>query len=172
MVKYSEKDKRNAVNLIKEKHYSIRETAKELNICKSSIGRWWRSYDVHGEESFSFKRKVYSGEFKLEVVKYMQRTKLPVEHVSTMFKIPASTTILNWENIYIEKGEAGLLLKNQKKLEGTYMNSDNKKECNISKDKDALIKENKTLRAENAYLKKSIALRRETRKSKVEKRQR
>ncbi|WIV11936.1 helix-turn-helix domain-containing protein [Proteiniborus sp. MB09-C3] len=175
MSKYNKKDKIKAIRLIQNENYSIRAVSKELGISKSTIARWWNSYDIHGEASFSMNPRKYTGEFKIEVVKYMHNNHLSLDQVSALFGIPGTTTVQNWERIYNEEGEVGLLTERRGRSQKQGMKKD-KNEINMdSLDKateDKLILEIKKLKAEVAYLKKSIALKEEKMSLKTKKKHR
>lgn len=62
------------------------------------------------------KHKVYDELFKVHAVKYMQETGLNVYEASANLGIPHHTTLKSWQNIYIKKGERGLLGSNPNPL--------------------------------------------------------
>lgn len=175
MFKYNEKDKREVINLIEKENYSIRAAAKKLGISKSVVMRWWQAYEIHGEASFSMKSRKYTSEFKLEVVKYMHDNYLSPAEASAMFGIPGSSTVFHWERIYSEGGEKCLLAERPGRSRKGVMKMDkDNSEVNLSdeKSKENLILEIKKLKAEVAYLKKSIALKEERMSLKAKKKHR
>jgi transposase len=126
--------------------------------------RWWQRYEIHGEASFSMKPKKYTGEFKIEVVKYMHDNHFSLEEASAIFGILGSSTLFNWERIYFKEGEKGLLVDRPGRLRKEVMKKD-KIESEINslnkKSKENLILQVQHLKAEVDYLKKSIALKEE-----------
>ena len=100
MIKFDLKLKKKFVALMESNKYSINTAANELGISVSSGKRWWKMYQLHGDEGLSMKSGTYSGEFKLHVVKYMHKNHLSVREESAMFGIPSHATLLKWEQIY------------------------------------------------------------------------
>jgi transposase-like protein len=104
------------------------------------------------------KRRVYTPEFKIAVVKTMREQHLGYKEVGRMFEIATSphygdTAIKRWERIYLKEGEAGLM---EIKRGGNKGGSRPKKlKPEVEED---LIAENQRLRAEVEYLKKLDAL--------------
>ncbi|MDR0903403.1 MAG: helix-turn-helix domain-containing protein [Ruminococcus sp.] len=107
------------------------------------------------------KNKVYSPEFKIAVVKALRERQLTYRFAAEEFEISANahngmTTVKNWERIYLEEGEAGLM---EEKRGGKGAGGRPKKlKPEVEED---LIAEVQRLRAENEYLKKLDALVRE-----------
>lgn len=174
MTKYNLELKKKFVKLMKFKKYSISAASNELGISISVGKRWWKMYQIHGNEGLSMKSGKYSGEFKVHVIEYMYKNCLSVSEASAMFGIPSDATLLKWERKYSLEGQSGLLLERR----GRPRKSDMEKEkpeleynTNNSETKDDLILEVKRLKAEVAYLKKSIALKEEKRSLKTKKKQ-
>lgn len=175
MTKYNLELKKKFVELIESNQYSIGAVSNELGISVSMGRRWWKMYQTHGLEGLSMKSGKYSGEFKVHVVKYMYENHLSVKEASAMFGIPSDTTLLRWECIYASEGESGFMLEKRGRPRKNDMEKEKTEiECNPnnSETKDDLILEVKRLRAEVAYLKKSIALKEEKRSLQTKKNQR
>lgn len=157
MTKYKASTKKQLVELVTKKNYSIGNAAKELGISRSLAGRWIQMYEHHGYEGLVVKSGSYTGKFKIDAVEYMHANNLSIREASAMFGIPDHSTLLNWERTYYEKGAEGLLKDNRgrprknmnKKAKGTKIPKETKED---------LIEEVQRLRAENAYLKKLQAL--------------
>ena len=173
MIKFDLELKKKFVALMESNKYSINTTANELGISVSSGKRWWRMYQLHGDEGLSMKSRTYSGEFKRHVVKYMHENHLSVREASAMFDIPSHATLLKWKQIYTMEGESVLLIENRGRPRKYDMKKDKIKledNSNNNHTKEDLILEVKRLRAEVAYLKKSIALKEEKRSLQTKKR--
>lgn len=175
MTKYNIELKKKFIELMEYNNYSIGTASKELGISVSMGKRWWKMYQAHGYEGLSMKSGKYSGEFKVHVVKYMHENHLSVNEASAMFGIPSDSTLFKWDCIYTMKGESGLLVEKRGRPRKNDMEKEKPKlECNSnnSETKDDLMLEVKRLRAEVAYLKKSIALKEEKRILQTKKKQR
>lgn len=161
MTKYSLETKIRFIELMKTNKYSIGTAADSVNASNSVAERWWKMYSIHGLEGLSMKSGNYDGKFKIHVIKYMHENHLSVNEASAIFGIPSDATLLKWERIYYEQGEEGLLLERRGRPKEVNMksNSKNAKPKKLDKNMEAdLINEIQRLRAEVAYLKKSIAL--------------
>ena len=89
----------------------------------------------------------YDGNFKENVLKYMEDNQLSFLETAMRFNIPKDTTIASWYHKYKEKGT--LRLPDKRIM---------KKKTYNDKKLEQLEKENEYLKAENAYLKKLRAL--------------
>jgi len=112
------------------------------------------------------KNKVYTGEFKIEVVEYMQKHGLSGESAAKQFGIKSHTQPENWLHIYLEEGAEGLLIERRGRGKGGKRGRPRKLGAKVEED---LHDEVMRLRMENEYLKKFNALVREKEKSAREK---
>lgn len=82
------------------------------------------------------------------MVEYMHEDLLSGSEAAILFNIPSSTTISQWEAIYLREGPAGLYLKPKER-------SKNMKDklAPETRDKETLAEENRRLRMEVEYLK-------------------
>lgn len=174
MTKFNLDVKRKFIELIKSNKHSIRTAAMELGVSKSTGDRWWQMYQLHGDEGLSMDSGKYTGEFKIHVVKYMHEKHLSLSEASAMFRIPSTSTLLKWECIYNAEGESGLLIEKRGRLRKNDMKIEKSKleDTLDSKTNEDLILEVKKLKAEVAYLKKSIALKEEKKNLQAKKSQR
>jgi len=155
-MKYSFEEKLKIVLTVLEKHQSIKSLSKETGIAKKSIRHWLAFYKEYGEKGLLVKKEktVYSGEFKLSVLRYMHENHLSCLETAVKFGITHDATIYRWQSIYNERDVSGLFQEEQKELKEKYISQGNPEE----QSKEDLIAENLYLRAENAYLKKLDAL--------------
>lgn len=159
MTKFNEEIKKKFIELMESNKHSTVSAAKELGISRSVGKRWWKMYSNHGYEGLIMKSGSYSGEFKLNAVKYMHNNNLSINEASARLGIPSNATLLMWERIYYEEGDEGLLIEKRGRPKKSMNKNSMKTPKNISKEREEdLIAEVQRLRAENAYLKKYNAL--------------
>ena len=141
--------------------------SKKYGIAYSQLRRWVHLYEQHGAEVFSKSTGTYSGEFKVHVVKYMQKNGMSLVEAANYFGIPGDHTVPKWERIYYEEGPDALLEERRgRKNMGKKNISKPKKNVNENED---LLAEVQRLRMENEYLKKLNALVLEREKSEQKK---
>ena len=173
MTKFNEEIKKKFIELMKSNKHSISSAAKEIGISNSVGKRCWKMYSIHGYEGLIMKSGNYSGEFKINAVKYMRENNLSIQEASAKLGIPSHTTLLKWERIYYEEGEEGLLVEKRGRPNKPMSKNTTKTPKNSSKEKEEdLIAEVQRLRAENAYLKKYNALVQEKQRLQAKKKQR
>lgn len=100
----------------------------------------------------------YDVDFKLKVIKAIDKKSLTLEEACRMFDVPGSSIILNWQRNFAERGISGLHRKQYSRAEP--MESKKNKKANpkpLTREEELLL-ENRSLRAENALLKKLQAL--------------
>ena len=160
MSKYSYEKKVEAVLRVIDDGMSYKESSKILGCSKSCVIEWVKKYEKYGFSGLLIKNNKYSFDFKIYVIKYMEKNGLSSREAAITFSIPSHSTILEWKKIYLEKGEEGFY-NTKPKLD---MKIKNKR--NEDKTKEDLEKELEYLRTENAYLKKLQALIQEKKKVK------
>lgn len=143
---------------------------KKYNIPDYSvIIKWVKRYSVHGEKGLSKNFKAsYDGNFKLNVIEFMQENHLSASETGAKFNI-GHDVVLKWERIYYEEGILGLNKKRRgRPNKSENMTTKSHEEISNKMDND-LMKELEYLRMENAYLKKLNALVQERTKPKQKK---
>lgn len=172
MTKFNGETKKKLIELMESNKHSVSSASKEIGVSVSIGKRWWKMYTEHGLEGLIMKSGTYCGDFKVNAVKYMHDNKLSLNETSAMFGIPGVSTLLKWERIYYEEGEAGLLheRRGRPNKDMTKKSKDPKKKLEKQVEED-LIAEVERLRAENAYLKKYNALIQEKRDLQAKKKQ-
>ena len=103
------------------------------------------------------KNKVYSAEFKINVIMDVRENHLGYNEAERKYSLPHSR-IQKWERIYLEEGAEGLMKERRgraSKVNGIAKGRPPKLDKKIEED---LIAENQRLRMENEYLKKLSAL--------------
>ena len=94
------------------------------------------------------KNETYSVEKKIEIIKYYRKNG-PIQ-TEKKYNISASR-FYKWERIWVEEGDEGLALDRRERSKSPKLKKD------VNKDKD-LLEENKCLRMEIDYLKKTRRL--------------
>lgn len=165
MAKYTKEFK---LKIVREYHEGIlgyRRLAMKYDVPdKAQVRRWVRAYKEFGEEGLKNRttRKVYPVQFKLDVLKFRQRTGASYADTATAFNMTSSTIIAGWNKTFVEKGVEGLLPKSRGRSSMSKKSKKNQFKDNedktMSKMK-VLEEENELLRLENAYLKKLKAFR-------------
>lgn len=155
--KYSVKLKQKVVNYVLKGH-SFRQAAVVFDVCKSSIWKWVKLYEQHGVDGLKikkYKHNKYDGDFRIHVIEYMHENILSYAETAALFNIPSSSTVSQWDRIYLKDGPDGLYSVQKKR--------DNPMKENLPKtpetrDNETLAEENRRLRIEVEYLKKLNAL--------------
>jgi transposase len=162
MRKYTYEQRLKAVLDVVEKYMSCRTVAKQLGCGKSVVHRWVQQYEQHGTGGLIQKLGTYTGEFKIDVVEYMQENHLSISQAAVVFGIPSDTTVGKWVRIYYEEGPQALYRENRGQKDNMPSNKSKKEKMNKEKSnpelQEDLLAEIERLRMENAYLKKLNAL--------------
>jgi transposase len=157
-VKYDYAFKLECVELVLKKHYSDGYVSKLKQIPRWNIRKWVSFYKTYGEIGlFPRMNQSYSTEFKLKVVKAIEKESLSLMRAGVRFNIPNISIILKWKKDFANFGIEGL----QPKQKGRPISmSDKRKKSKSDKPltKEELLKENERLRCENELLKKLQAL--------------
>ncbi|MGK7380056.1 helix-turn-helix domain-containing protein [Planococcus sp. 1R117A] len=162
MSKYSEEFKMNLVNEYLDGFLGYKRLAKKHGVSShSQIIRWVRAYQAFGTEGLRKKRKhrVYSVQFKLDVLHFMKRTGASYQDTAVEFQLHNPSLIANWHRRFLAQGEDGLNEQAKgrppmsKKPRNKPENNPSKPNGTMSREQQ-LERENELLRLEVAYLKK------------------
>ena len=158
MSKYSTDFKLKVVNYCIEEHYGYRKAANHFNIpSRVTIQKWVRKYKEHGISGLTKNPKTtYSGDFKINVIKYMYDNHLSCFETAIHFNLAGSERVEKWERIYYEKGPESLYGEQRGRIKNM-SSKPRKKKFSEDNEKD-LLAEVQQLRMENEYLKKLNAL--------------
>ena len=157
MLKYSKKEKLEAVLRVVDQGMTTVESGKILGASPSQIQGWVARYQGFGLEGLIMKQGSYNGNFKLSVIKYMHDNHCSLNHTAAKFGIPSDVTVGIWERIYYEEGPEGLF--KERRGRPKKMKENNPKKPKLKKEiEEDLIAEVQRLRMGNAYLKKLNAL--------------
>jgi len=115
MAKFSYEQKLEAVLKVTKEQMSRRGAAKLLGVSKTMVNRWVDSYEQFGEAGLRHQRQKYGGQFKVDVVEYMQSNHLSLSETAAKFGIPGESTIREWENIFDKEGAQALFRDNRER---------------------------------------------------------
>lgn len=124
---------------------------------KSPIQKWVNSFQAFGEDGLRRKKskKVYSVQFKLDVLNFRKQTGSSFQETAIAFNINQSSMIAIWHGIFLKEGIEGLepKTKGRPSMPKEIKSNQPKKEKDI--DREALLeREIELLRLEVSYLKK------------------
>jgi transposase len=159
MAKYSEKFKHLVVKEYQEGGLGYDMLAYKHGMTSSSpIKRWVKLYEKFGIEGLMRKRqkRIYSVQFKLDVLRFMERTGSSETDTALHFGLMNPPIISSWKRVFREGGAEAL-----EKPKGRPPMSDKAKKRQNKQDDEKemtyeqkLERENELLRLENEYLKK------------------
>lgn len=157
--KYSDQQRLEAALDVLEKGVSLREVARRLGTDHKNVRRWVAFYEQYGAKGIvSKKEAIYSGDFKLTVVRYMRENHLSLFEAAVKFGISNESVVLAWNRLYESEGAPALYRDNRGKMKKSRKYKQSTGAKSVKSDKDSLLEELEYLRAENAYLKKLRAL--------------
>jgi transposase-like protein len=155
MTKYSLETKLAAVNAYLDGVESFKATAQKYNVSTTMLKKWVAKYREHGLAAFQETYTKYSVEFKMDVINYINEMGASIEEATTVFNIPDSGTVWNWNHLFETQGFDAL--QPNKKGRPSMKKGTNKTQP-AKGSQEALLAEIERLRMENAYLKKLNAL--------------
>jgi transposase-like protein len=156
MAKFTEKQKLDAVLSYLSGKLSYRSVANQIGVDRMSVRKWVALYKEHGSEGLLNRGcTIYSKEFKLDVLEYLNTTGASLLETAASFNIPSPYTVSRWKKQLVEKKIDAPL--NIRKGCLSMKKDTNIKQLNLTTE-EALRAENERLRMENAYLKKLNAL--------------
>jgi transposase len=159
-VKYDYAFKLECVKLVLEKHYSCNYVSIDKGIERSSLRKWIGFYKHYGSIGLlPRKNQSYSVNYKLKVLKAIDKDLLSLRETSIKFNIPDTGIIVKWKKDFANFGLEGI----QPKTRGRPKSMNNNKRKKRKSDKpltreEELLLENEALRCENELLKKLQAL--------------
>lgn len=157
---YSPELRLEIVKLYLQANESIKSLSEIYKVSKTEIQKWIARYRENGEEELSAVHGTYTGDFKLHVIEYIEKTGASNRYAAAKFNIPSPTTVRNWVLLYRKCGKKVLYEERRGIKTGMY-----KKKVKKTKEYDKsaintqeLLEELAELRMENEYLKKLNAL--------------
>ncbi|QHS23251.1 transposase [Virgibacillus sp. MSP4-1] len=160
MAKYSEKFKLMIVKEYQEGKLGYRRLAKKYGMNDTKLmRRWIKVYEQFGANGLMSKRhkETYSVQFKLNVIRFMERTGSSELETALQFGLTSPPLISSWKKAFLEGG-AGALEKPKGRRQSMSDKAENRrKQPKEEKDvthEQKLERENELLRLEVEYLKK------------------
>lgn len=164
--KFSVQEKLSALKSILAGRESCASAAKKIGSKGNTVQRWLIVYNKYGVAGLSMRPGVYSGDFKVIVVRYLLKNRLSLAQTAIYFGIPNDSVVYCWLKIYQRTGISGLLKGQAKGRKKTAILKKTERKVRKTNSVSAdsadhiavLQKEVEYLRAENAFLKKLEAL--------------
>lgn len=155
MSKYNEDLKLKVVKYVLEQNHSCHQASLKFSVSKSRVEVWVRKYNCHGIVGLVKNSTKYTGDFKLNVLKYMHENHLSLIETSIKFNLSDTGAVSKWERLYYEEGPKALFEERRGRKNMSSKPIKNKLSKDVEED---LVDEIQRLRIENAYLKKLNAL--------------
>lgn len=144
-----------------EEGNSTNKAAKKFEVGHGLVEKWVSAYKYHGLDGILLKSdhpNKYDGDFKVEVVEYIQEHNLSNRKAAAMFGIPSTSTIVAWKQKYLIEGAEALRKDNRKKEITKAQLKKQQSLANAQEREKELQARIKYLEMENEYLKKLNAL--------------
>ncbi|QTD91557.1 IS3 family transposase [Burkholderia anthina] len=158
MAKYDERFRRQVVQEYLVGSASTRMLAKRHGVGRTVIRRWIASYQEHGVAGLRRKVGCYDAQFKLSVLRRMQRDGLSYSQVAVLFDIRSVGHVSTWERLYHEGGIDALSPRRRgrsRKMTTSLPPKPTEAGAPDERPREELLKEIEYLRAEVAYPKKA-----------------
>ncbi|MFV8376629.1 transposase [Flavobacterium sp. LB1P71] len=111
-VKYDYEFKLECIKLVLEKHYSCNYVSIEKGLERSNLRKWIGFYKEYGAIGLlPRKNQSYSLDFKLEVLKAIDKESLSLRASSVKFNIPDTSIIVKWKKDFANFGLVALQAK-------------------------------------------------------------
>jgi transposase len=140
---------------------SVKTVAKENGFQASNLELWLAFYETYGKAGIKARGyQKYDVSFKLKVLKAIWSEDLSLRAAAVRFNIPSESVIINWQKLFNEQGEMGLISKPKGrplKMKEPIKRKRRKSAKPLTREEE-LLQENEYLRAENELLKKLQAL--------------
>ena len=159
-VKYNYAFKLECVELVLKQHFTDGYVSKLKQIPRWNIRKWVSFYKAYGEIGLLPRiNQSYSAEFKLKVLKAIEKESLSLMATGIRFNIPNIAIILKWKKDFTNFGLEGLRPKQRGRptTMSNFKTQKRKSDKPLTREEELLI-ENERLRCENELLKKLQAL--------------
>ena len=160
-IKYDYKFRLQCVEAVVKSNRPATVVAEEHGIRHSNLRLWIGFFEQYGKEGLKERKyQHYDTSFKHLVIQTIDKELLSLQEACVKFDIPATSTIMSWQEAYKSNGYQGLINKPKgrpPKMKPPIKRKARKSSKPLTRE-DELLKENEYLRAENALLKKLQAL--------------
>jgi transposase len=159
-VKYDYAFKLECVELVLQDHYSSESVSKQKGLHESNIRKWVNLYQTFGTAGLLPRaNQHYSIDFKLKVLKAIEKESLSLRESRLRFNIPTDSIIIKWQKDFAKFGHQGLQAKpkGRPKSMSNFKRKKRKSDKPLTREEELLL-ENEALRCELDYLKKLQAL--------------
>lgn len=157
-VKYDYEFKLHCVKEVLNKRRSITSVSSEKGLHQSNLYKWIMFYQKDGNKGLIPRQnQSYSSEFKLKVLRAIEKDYLSLNQACLIFNIPTDSILIKWQRDYKEFGTPGLENKHRGRPKIMIKRKKRKTDKPLTREQE-LLQENELLRAENALLKKLQAL--------------
>ena len=158
MSKYSPQFKHQVVNEYLNGNVTYTYLTQKYQISSSKqVQEWVRQYKLFGKKGLERKqRQDYTGEFKLNVLKYMKTTGASYSTPANHFGISDIGTIANWNTKFLRDG-VGAFFRAKGRPQHPMTKVKHSQQPKVLTREQQLEEENKLLRIEIEYLKKCHA---------------
>lgn len=131
----------------------------QLGIDRTDLQKWISYYKEYGADGLTPRTSnvSYSKEFKLQVVRSINKKGLSFKEASLKYNIPAHSTVSKWHLIYEIEGVKGLEKDGRGRGRSMKKKFQKPTKRSLSREEE-LLQENESLKAELALLKKLHAL--------------
>ena len=163
MIKYTEKQRLDAVAAYEKGSGGLKATAEAQGVNVASLRKWIALFRARGESGVATKKRgSYDLEFKLAVVQRMQDEGISARQAAAQFDVRRFDQVAEWSRLYAEHGPEGL--RPGRNRDQSRMNkkpigpNDAAAPGDDQRSREELLRDLQQLRMENAYLKKAHAL--------------
>ena len=159
-VKYDYAFKLECVELVLKQHCSIKSVSSEKGPRESNIRKWVLLYRTYGKIGLlSRKNQDYSVDFKLKVLKAIDKEHLSLSETRLKFNISSDSIIIKWQKDFTTFGIEGLQSKpkGRPKSMSDFKRKKRKSDKPLTREEELLL-ENESLRCQLDILKKLQAL--------------
>ncbi len=170
MIKYTDKQKLEAVKAYRKGAGGLRATAKAQGVGADSLRKWVAAYAALGTTGVATKKRSnYDVDFKLGVLRRMADDGLSCRQAAALFDIRRLDQVAEWSRLYAADGAVALHPGWKGKQEKMRKTPSRRERGELLPDdqrsREELLRDLQQLRMENAYLKKAQALARVKKRS-------
>lgn len=158
--KYSKEFKLKAVESVLLDCNGVADVSNKLGINESELKKWVKYYKKYGVPALEPRptNTRYTLDFKLKVVHTIENHGFSIREAALKFNVPSPSTVQRWFSIYQETGSFAIQQRPKGRPRIMNKGKPNKQSNKPLTREEELLRENESLRAELALLKKLHAL--------------